>query len=200
MLITKDVKVIKSKDKKSYTAYPFDKFNLQFASTDKVENFTATTDGKETKLPDGSVFTGTYVNSTVTADVSNDAVAMLYMEAESYCEGLATVISFNKAGEPQPNSYVKDGAPIANAGKLYLLALASTAADLQIRSALDAQYRSVESDPAEVLTKQVNQYIAAKAKEGKTVSAEKARAIVVKINAARAALEAEMLAEEETAA
>jgi len=167
MLFTKDVKVIKSEDKKSYQAFVFDKPNLEFADNDKITDHEPKTDGKLTKLPDGSEFKGSKPELEVTGDTSDDAVALLFAEAESYCESQSQVERKNKKGEVVANPYTQaDGNPIPNAGKLYLLACATEAITAHIRLALDADNREKSVDQAAVRFATVKNFIkAGKAKD-----------------------------------
>ena len=168
MLITKDVKVIKSEDKKSYTSFPFDSFNFQFSDKDETTSYEPTTDGDPTKLSDGSVFVGSKPKNDVTADISDDAIAMLLLEAESYFEAVSQESWTNKKQEIIANPYSvyavandfnSATTPIQNAGKLYMLYLATAANNARIRLALDAANREKTVDLAAVRAAQVKQLI-----------------------------------------
>lgn len=153
MLITKDVKIIKDADKKTYTSWPFEAFNFESASNDETVEYKPKTEGKQIQF-EGKDFVGSKPKNEVTPVTSDDAVQMLLAEAVGYCENVSQEPRVNKKGEPVANPYtvvVDDVAsPIQNAGLLYLLSLATAANTARLRLELDATNREKVVDLAAV--------------------------------------------------
>ena len=148
MLVTSNVKVIKSEDKKTYKAYALDVFNFEHASTDPVQDYEPKVDGKTTVLLDGTEFKGTQPKNELPEDTSDAAVNALLDQFWAYCEAASQAERTNKKGELIDNPYTKDGSPIPNAGKLYSMALGTEANTAHLRLALDAANRDKSVDPA----------------------------------------------------
>ena len=148
MLVTSNVKVIKSEDKKTYKAYALDVFNFEHASSDPVQDYEPKVDGKTTILLDGTEFKGTQPKNELPQDTSDTSVNSLLAECFAYCEAASQAERTNKKGEVIENPYTKDGAPIPNAGKLFALSCITEANTAHLRLALDAANRDKSVDPA----------------------------------------------------
>ena len=148
MLVTSNVKVIKSEDKKTYKAYALDVFNFEHASTDPIQDYEPKVDGKTTVLLDGTEFKGTQPKNELPAQTDDASVDALLTECFAYCEAASQAERTNKKGEVIENPYTKDGAPIPNAGKLFALSCITEANTAHLRLALDAANRDKSVDPA----------------------------------------------------
>src|ERR1017187_252031 len=148
MLVTSNVKVIKSEDKKTYKAYALDVFNFEHASSDPVQDYEPKVDGKVTVLLDGTEFKGNQPKNELPSDTSDSSVDSLLNECFAYCEAASQAERTNKKGEVIENPYTVNGIPIPNAGKLFALSCITEANTAHLRLALDAANREKSVDPA----------------------------------------------------
>jgi hypothetical protein len=157
VLTGKNAVIVKSKDKKSYKAYPYDRVYLEFGPSDKLTEVDTQTNGEPTKLPDGSVFKKTVPESAVSTTSATD----LLTAAVNICQDDAAGLSEYK--------------DIADAGYLLLLSFASTGRDLWVRSDSQKIYRK-DTDPAAAREKRSIQMVAEQKSLGRVITIEQANA------------------------
>ena len=166
MLIGKAVKVVKSEDKKSYTARLFDRVYLQFGETDKLVDADSNTDGKPTVDATGATMKLSVPEKDVTVETDVDK---LVGPALAFCETYSQKFSEYKKA---------DGTPIDNCGWLFLLRAASDSIDLIERALLDKEMRPKAAvDPAKAKAAQIKAIIADRLARGKQTTPEQAEKI-----------------------
>jgi len=171
MLFTKDVKIIKDDEKKTYTSFVFDRPNFEHPDNAATKQHKPKVDGKPTLLEDGSEFIGSKPANEVSKGLSTKQIDELYSDMLAYVAPIMLRDRKDKKGNVVVSPY-KVYSNVEDAAKLFCLACCSDAITAYVRLQLDADNRPQTIDLAAVRYAQVKLFIKDAKAKGKEMTEE----------------------------